>query len=384
MRILVLLTSLFLALMPLPGARTALADSGAAETAASDAPAKKKVWRVAYLEGGPFSDYQRIFQGLAKGLAAEGVIRDGNVPLPRDTEDARPMWDWLIRNAGGDQIVFLPDGFYSANWDESRRAAVRDELLTRIREKGDVDAILAFGTWAGQDLASADLDVPVIVSSVTNAVEAGIIPSPEDSGKDNLFAAIEPLRFQQQLMLFHDIFGFRRLGIAYEDTPSGRSSVALAELEQASAELGFELIRCTDTFDTPDPDLATDRLLACHQKLVMEGADAVYITYNIGMQADRIPELLQPLTRNRIPTFSQTGTSEVQQGVLLSISLSNLAQEGQFSGEALAAIIRGAAPRSLSQIFESAVSLAINLRTATRIGWNPSLEILAAVDEIYQ
>ena len=50
----------------------------------------------------------------------------------------------------------------------------------------------------------------------------------------------------------------------------------------------------------------------------------------------------------------------------------------------MAAIIRGAKPRDLSQIFESSVSLAMNLRMATLIGWNPPLEILAAVDEFYQ
>ena len=31
-------------------------------------PAGDKAWRVIYVEGGPFSDYQRIFQGLALGL----------------------------------------------------------------------------------------------------------------------------------------------------------------------------------------------------------------------------------------------------------------------------------------------------------------------------
>ena len=32
--------------------------------------------------------------------------------------------------------------------------------------------LLAFGTWGGQDFADADIDIPVIVASVTNAVEA--------------------------------------------------------------------------------------------------------------------------------------------------------------------------------------------------------------------
>ena len=80
---------------------------------------------------------------------------------------------------------FLPDGFYSADWDTGTRETNRTALLERIRERKDVDMLLAFGTWGGQDFADADIDIPVIVASVTNAVEAGIIPSVEDSARDN-------------------------------------------------------------------------------------------------------------------------------------------------------------------------------------------------------
>lgn len=363
---------------------TAFMIPGRAHAKTDDPDAPRKVWRIAYVEGGPFSDYQRVFQGLALGLASRGVIERGNVSIPRDTESSRDMWNWLADNAGGHTLRFLPDGYYSANWDATRRIEIRREILDRIRIKGDIDAILAFGTWAGQDFASADIQIPVIVSSITNAVEAGIIPSADDSGRDNLLAVIEPDRYKQQVKLFHDIFHFQRLGIVYEDTPSGRSSIALGDIEQAARDLDFELVRCTDVFDVPDLDLASQRLRACHEKLVRNGADAVYLTYNIGMQPDRIPDLLEPLAAAHIPTFSQAGSSEVQHGALLSIAQSNITEQGKFSGEALAAIVDGASPRALSQKFESIVSLAVNLRMAALIGWNPSLEILAAMDEIYQ
>lgn len=351
---------------------------------AAQESAPAKVWRLAYVEGGPFSDYQRIFQGLAVGLQDLGLVENGHVPVPEDSEEAGGMWRWLADNAGGDSLIFLPDGFYSAGWDSASREKVTDELVRRVREKGDVDMILAFGTWAGQDFAAADLDVPVVVSSVTNAVEAGIIPSIEDSGRDNLIAPIEPDRFKRQVMLFHDIFGFQTLGIAYEDTAAGRGSIALGEIESAASELGIELLRCTDTFDVEDASLATARLLACHEKLAKEGADAVYLTYNVGLQPDAVAGVLRPLAQAHIPTFSQLGVPEVEHGALLSIAQSSATDEGKFSAELMDAIIRGAQPRSLSPVFESPVSLALNLRMATRIGWNPPLEILAAVDEFYQ
>ncbi len=112
------------------------------------------------MEGGPFSDYQRIFQGLALGLEERGLIRNGHVPLPKDSEEVRVMWEWLHRHAGGNRLVFLADGFYSAEWDSRQREKVRQDVLRRIREKKDVDMVLAFGTWAGQDLAAQDPACP--------------------------------------------------------------------------------------------------------------------------------------------------------------------------------------------------------------------------------
>lgn len=348
------------------------------------APAEEKPWRIAYVEGGPFSDYQRILRGVALGLERLNLIENGNVPIPKGSEETAPLWTWLSRNAGGRKVVFPEDAFYSANWDAERRGEVTRELLRRIQEKGDIDMVLAFGTWAGQDFAAADLAVPVVVTSVTDAVESGIIPSVEDSGKDNLAASIEPERYKQQVLLFHSIFNFKKLGIAYEDTPSGRSSIALGEIENAAKELGIDLVRCTDTFDVVDTALSASRLKICHERLANQGVDAVYLTLNRGLQPDTTADVLSPLIKALLPTFSQMGESDVEHGALLSISQANKEEEGGFTAQQMAAIMRGAQPRSLSQKYEGAVSLALNLRMATLIGWNPPLEILAAVDEFYQ
>ena len=55
-----------------------------------------------------------------------------------------------------------------------------------------------------------------------------------------------------------------------------------------------------------------------------------------------------------------------------------------FEAEAVSRVLSGAKPREVSQVFEGPLGLAINLRMAMLIGWNPPFEILAAVDEIHQ
>jgi len=65
-----LLRSLLLALLFLSFSITARADSG------------KKTWRVLYVEGGPFSNYQQTLAHTARRLEKLGIIDNSQVPIP--------------------------------------------------------------------------------------------------------------------------------------------------------------------------------------------------------------------------------------------------------------------------------------------------------------
>ena len=338
--------------------------------------------RIALICDGPNDEFHGILTALARNLRAMEIIRHAP-PADMATKDTADLWQWLSAHAEGSQLIFLEDGFYRADWVPAQRIALRERLRTRLVERRDVDLILAFGTWAGQDMAHLDTTVPVIVCGVTDAIGAGIVPSVEDSGKDNLIAVMEPGRFQRQITLFHKIFAFRKLGITYKDTPVGRSVVALAEIESACAERGVELVRCTDDFShNPNSTQIVVHMEACHRKFVEKNVDAVYMTHN-SLHTEHLRRVMEPLIKARIPIFSQTGSREVKMGALASVT-SYSAEEGRFVAVLLRRLLEGAQPRSLPQRFRSPRRLTINLRTAANIGWNPSLEILLIVNEFFQ
>ena len=351
---------------------------------AAAAPVSKP-WRIALVTGGPFIEFQITLQGLAQRLAELGLIANGAIPMPEHDASQAPMLQWLAENAGGDTLHFVADALYSPEWNPDRRAEVKNNLLERLRDRGDIDCILAFGGWAGQDIAPEDVRIPVLVLAVPNAVAAGIVSSADDSGRDNLLAAVDPGRYERHVQVFHKIIGFSRLGIAYEDTPAGRDSIALKDIEAATGEEGVELLRCTtaDLYAFGGVEEAMRRRRACHEDLVRQGADAVYITYQVGMSHEYMPYVLEPLIRAGLPTFDQQGSLHVQCGVMLGMTSSSR-EEGFFAAAALEQILKGSLPRSLSQRFESTLSLAVNLYTAALIGWNLPMEVLAAVDEFYR
>ncbi len=99
-----------------------------------------------------------------------------------------------------------------------------------MKNKKDIDLLLAFGTWAGQDFANHQHVTPTMVISASNAVKAGVIKSVEDSGYDHVHAWIDPKKSERQVRLFHDIIKFKRLGLAYEDDLDGRSYAAVDDV----------------------------------------------------------------------------------------------------------------------------------------------------------
>ncbi|MGN1038810.1 MAG: ABC transporter substrate-binding protein [Mailhella sp.] len=345
------------------------------------AQAEEKIWRVLYVEGGPYSNYQQTLAHTARGLEKLGLISNGQVEIPEHSESTVEMWNWLADHAKG-RIRFLRDGHYSADWDATARKLLKESIVERVRNRKDVDMIIAMGTWSGLDMASEDLGIPVFSMSVTDAVSAGIVASAEDSGKDNVHAQLEPGRFRRQISMFHEIFRFKKLGVPFEDTPEGRNTAALDEIKKTAEELGIELVLRSAPLDLPDADKALSNLKGCLSQ-IMEEADALYLTYT-STPPEKIPELMAPVTAKGLPSFSQAGPSLVEYGVLMSLAQANFSDIGQFEADAIAAVIGGKKPREVPQIFEPELGLAINLKTAMYIGWNPPLEILAAVDEIYQ
>lgn len=355
------------------------------DPSAHPAPAGRpegRAWRLAYVEGGPFPDYPLILRALMLDLQARGLAAPAHLPPDAETD---VLWAAMADAARpGDRVIFLKDGFFSAGWDEGRRDAIRRELPRRMEERCDVDMILAFGTMAGRDVVAMNPAVPVLAASVTNAVEAGIIESVADSGRDNVVAPVAPSRYLRRALLFREIFPFRKLGVVYEDTPEGRGIAAMGELENAAWLGGFELAGCHPRPAGDGPGSVAAGIRACHGRLAADGVDAVFLTIARGLADDDVEDVIRPLTEAGIPTFAQAGASWVERGALLSLSPASLDGEGRFCGRLVGEIVGGAMPRRLNPIFEEAGTLSVNLRTATLIGWNPPLDVLASVDTFFR
>ena len=339
-------------------------------------------WRIAYYQGGEYTDYYDYLHAMIDGLHQLGWIEPHSLPdFPN--KDTRKLWQWLSQNIRSQYLEFVADGYYSADWGSDIRKKVSSRLLSRLNHSRDINMVFAMGTWAGQDLANNLHRVPTVVISTADPLSSGIIQSLHDSGYDHLFASYDPRLRPQQIQVFHKLIGFNKLGVPYENTISGRSYAGMDLIEKASAELGFEIVPCYTLSDIADQQQVEQSVIECFDNLVRK-VDAIFVSSQGGVNARTTPKLVEIANRYGIPTFSQGGEKEVRYGYLLSlIPRSGVGPEGLFIAENVGRIINGAKPRNLKQTFEGSFSMVINMKTAEKIGLYVNAELLAAADKLY-
>ncbi len=338
-------------------------------------------WAIGYYEGGDYIEYKKTFIATLNGLINLGWIEKTAFPqFPGDS--TKQIWEWCADHLKSDYMIFKKDAYYSSDWKDDVRKQQVKVLIQRLNTTKDIDLMIAMGTWAGQDLANDRHHVPTIALAISDALSSGIIKSFEDSGYDHIHARVDPLRYERQVEIFHDIIGFQKLGIMYEDTVRGRSYASVDKIEAVAARRGFEIIRCFIKKGVDDKTLAEQEVIRCFSELCQK-ADAIYVTLHMGINAHSLPTLVSIANQAGIPTFSQAGSEEVKYGLLMSISQAEFKYVGQFHAETMAKIFNRAKPRELSQFFEEPSQIALNLKTASKIGYDPSVDILSAADEIY-
>lgn len=339
-----------------------------------------KPWVVGYFEGGPYLDYKKILTETVVAMMEDGWLEKQKIP-EFSGEGTSELWMWLAENSSNNIIEFSQDFYYSADWDDQKRSEYQVEA-TKLLGAEKINLLVAMGTWAGQSFANNQHKVPTIVMSASDPVSSNIVKSLDDSGYDHVHATIDPERYQRQVTLFYEIIGFKRLGIAYEDSVEGRSYAALDIVNQKAQKLGFEVVPCYTLSDISDSEKANNSVINCFKELSKK-VDAIYVTVQGGVNSETLPDLVEIVTENKIPTFSQSGVDEVRMGVLLSLSQAGFKYVGIFQAGVVERILSGVKPRDISQLFEEPPRMAINIKSAESIGFNPPLILLGLADEIF-
>lgn len=339
-------------------------------------------WRIGFCESEPYLDYAGNFYYIVKGMEGAGWVSGiKDLPFKVGQDDTLAMWNWLATHDVGKYVQFVR----GAHYDLKKMADPNGiSIISRLQRKRDIDLMIVTGTSAGLALAKGAHSVPTLIFSTSDPVGSGIIKSPDDSGKDNIWAHVDQGQFRRQVQVFHDIFEFKKMGLVFEDSELGRSYIAYNDIETIAQERGFKLISYSvkEPVDLPDQDRYYRDLRRAYRKVAGE-VDAMLLTVS-PTKPEMLSNLLTPFYQRQIPVFSQAGAFEVEYGALMSITQNDYPNLQKFAAETIANVFHGVKPRLLPQVFESTPRIILNLEVAKKIGYKPSFDILYVADEIYR
>jgi ABC-type uncharacterized transport system substrate-binding protein len=355
-------------------------------------PFKKEggqVFRIGVIQSGNYFAYNDVLISIRDGLVDLGWAE--KVPLPDKPADPESPFirDILKAWSGNSAFVeFVPEAFVDLNWTEDVEAPAAMKAL--LGDASGVDLVISLGTGAGKFVkklvVAGQVKVPVMVESVSDPIGSGIIVSATDSGSPLVSASFDPDVYDRQIRLFHRVVGFKRLGLIYTDTDTGRAYAALDKVQQAAKDLGFQVIPNTEVLeDPPDPkDIpkAEEAYLAAVRSLGTK-VDAIYLAIQAGLTSNSLARVLALAEQYKIPTFIMEGPDFVKMGTMLGESNTVQIIEGLYSAKKLTRILSGVAPNTLPQVNAHMPHIALNLAEARRIGFDIPVDVVLGADEVF-
>ncbi len=323
----------------------------------------------------------------ARSQTIIGIVEDG--PEPRSLVPVTQLESEIRALVGDEFDIELPaDKRLDGGWSLIGVRAAIGKLL----DDPGVDIVITMGLSASHQAARIEeLPKPVIAAFVADA-QLQSFPAARwrnriASGKHN-FTYLASVRLAEEgqatpgqttvdeaIEVFHDAVGFRHLAIVVdhltlESIPvlvSGKAQEIEARLNVGTTFIAFE-------------DSVSDLL-----ESIPDEADAVFLGPLLRLDEDGIRALAQGLIEKRLPSFSILGRAELAYGLLMASS--GRAEDAVRYTRRLALnvqrILLGDEPGEIDVRISEPQRLAINMRTASAIGFYPRYAVLADAEQLY-
>jgi putative ABC transport system substrate-binding protein len=276
-------------------------------------------------------------EGFIDGLAESGYIEGENINI--DTQNAQADF------------------------------ATAQTIAQRFKQN-NFDLILAIATPSAQAAANVVKDTPVLITAVTDPVEAGVVESMEKPGR-NVTGTTDMNPVDRQLELIREFIpDLNDIGILYN--PGEVNSVVQVDIAKEKAEeMGVNMHEGTVS-NSSEVSLAVAS--------IVDKVDAIYIpTDNIIVSA--LPTVLQNANSKNIPVFASENNS-VEQGAIATVGI-DYYELGKQTGQMAARILEGADPANTPIESSKELKLYINKTAAENIGLEIPADLLEEADQVF-
>ena len=279
----------------------------------------KTIGVLQYMEHGALD---AAYEGFIAGLAEEGYIEGENIKID-------------LKNAHGNLTTA--------------------QTIANQYVSDDVDMIFAIATQAVQSAYNATKDIPILMTAVTDPVEAGVVTDWNQSGT-NVTGTSDLTPVAKQMELITELVPeAKTVGVIYT-TSEVNSEVQVKMAEEAASNLGLQVIRVGVTTVNDIPQAVAS---------VIDKVDAMYAPTD-NLIASSMPVLWNACLDKKVPIVAGVDTMVIDGGI--ATEGIDYYQLGYETGLMAAQVLEGKDPSTMPIKTLENTSLVVNQEHADAIG----------------
>jgi len=256
--------------------------------------------------------------------------------------------------------------YQSAQGDQSILQSIANKFA---QDKKDL--VLAIATPSAMAMANETTEIPIVITAVTDPVEAKLVDSLEKPGT-NVTGTTDMNPVADQLALIKELVPeAQNVGIIYNSSEVN-SEVQVKIARQAAPDLGFTLHEATVT--------ASNEVMQATQSL-MGKVDAIYLPTD-NMVISSLSAVLQIAEENKIPVIAGESNS-VEEGALATLGI-DYYKLGCQTAESALRVLNGENPAGIAVEAQKGADIVINLQAAERFGVTISDELMAKAAQVIE
>ena len=293
----------------------------------------KTIGVLQYMEHGALD---AAYEGFIAGLAEEGYIEGENIKID-------------LKNAQGDLTTA--------------------QTIANQYVSDDVDMMFAIATQAVQSAYNATKEIPILMTAVTDPVEAGVVKDWNQSGT-NVTGTSDLTPVAKQMELITELVPeAKTVGVIYT-TSEVNSEVQVKMAEEAASNLGLQVIRVGVTTVNDIPQAVAS---------VIDKVDAMYAPTD-NLIASSMPVLWNACLDKKVPIVAGVDTMVIDGGI--ATEGIDYYQLGYETGLMAAQVLEGKDPSTMPINTLQNTTLIVNQKNAEAIGLSIPDSILKGAEII--
>ncbi|MBM6923448.1 ABC transporter substrate-binding protein [Hydrogenoanaerobacterium saccharovorans] len=296
--------------------------AGCSQTGGSSSSGEAETLRIGIIQPMEHESLDAAREGFVQALADHGYIDGDTIVLD-------------YQNAQGDSSALL--------------------TISQRFVGDDCDLVLAIGTGAAQSIASQTSEIPVLITAVTDPVDAGLVQSSEAPGT-NVTGTNDMNPIREQLELIPEILpDAQTVGLLYTSSEDN----SILQIEEAKAileEMNLDYVEQTVTGSNDVQQAVQSIVTRC---------DAIYIPTD-NTFASAMPLVGSVVMESGTPVICGA-TGMVEAGGLITLGL-NYYNLGYQTGEMAAQVLEGADPASMPVQSQNQYDYVVNEEMLSALG----------------